>query len=371
MKVILLTCDFHQGGHAHIFTKAWKDFFLKNKVVFEAKTLKSASSLRSSKFLDRIRIFVVDLFGAIIFGIKLKFQDRNAFQYLFLDPPCSFPLGIRIVFYWLLKTDIGKRSSMICHAYPKGGDTRPEGFNSKVFEKYFGRAQIFAHSANLRKYLLDDIGISANQIKEFSWGCAPTRKSSFQPEKPLRILFCGQYRSSKGLEWFWKELQEFKIPSEFLVVLSAHASVAENVKLELLQLSSKNSNHSLDFQHALYFKDEEIDSFFNQIDILIIPYFADHSLVSGLVYLAAEHGCPVISSTHSESGNLPHSHGFGYFFNPRDGQEMRNQLQKYIALNQNEKLKMREAALKFAEGHSWNEMLKRIWKEIQETRYLN
>jgi len=362
-KVILIAKETESGGHIASFCQAWTDFFRSNQIRFDIKKIRSSNK----GFLSpRVRwaAFCSDLIYTIKFWIDIWREDDKTHIYLFLDSPCSYPFGIRLVLALVLRFGLNKKSFMVCHAYPRGGDEKP-GINDDAasFHKYFHSRSVFVHSANLHEYLNHHVGIDVSKLQKFSWGCNPVRRSLFRESKRLRLLFIGQYRSSKGLEWFWNELQLFKHSCDVRVVISTKDEIGQQVRIEL-EKSKKNNIHSLEFHHALYFKDEALDAYFQDVDLVVIPYFSTHSLVSGLVFLAAEHGCPVISSRHSESGSIPESQGFGFSFPPISGREMRAQLDKYATLSKNQKLSMRENALKFAEQHSWNQVLGEVWQKM-------
>ncbi len=133
----------------------------------------------------------------------------------------------------------------------------------------------------------------------------------------------------------------------------------------LAEIAGRASRHVLALRHALYFSDEEMDGFFRGTDLLVIPYGREHRLVSGLVYLAASRACPVISSTHSESGELPREHGFGYSFAPGDAEGLREGLRRCASLGDAERIQLRRGAEVFAREHSWTHALGNIWHVIQ------
>lgn len=295
-------------------------------------------------------------------SLKVLFPCRNS-VFLFMDAPCSFPLGTRIAIRLLRFFRILSPMYIICHAYPVGGDTRPVGNHRKYLSSFHSEG-IFVHSNNLMDYLQGAVGVSSDKLHRFTWGTSHPREAEFSEKGRVRILFVGQYRSTKGLQWCWKEMQDIEVPITFRVVVSATSETAEKVRQEMLACH-KNTAHQLEFIHSDYFTDDQISEFYKNIDFSIIPYFCEHSLVSGIVFLSAQNGCPVISSTHSESGFIPENNGFGYFFTPGDGPSMKSKILAYASSTTSQKHELRKRALMFAAQNEWNANLRKIFEVIE------
>jgi len=366
--LILIAGDLQRGGHGPGYLKAWTGFLQAEGISHEVRHLQSASVGFTP--LGRFTKVLVDAGRTIFFWGRLWRRLKSRDICLFLDAPCSFPLGIRMMTAAFLRCGVESRAYSICHAFPGGGDCLPFGGSGAPWRKYFPVAKVFVHSRELGNFLRDEVGLRAGQIHSYSWGCPPVRES--QPPTAdgfLKLLFLGQYRNSKGLEWLWEQLQELPIPCRLQAIVSCDPEVGSRVSERLASVGARPI-HQLALAHKHYFSEEEMDAGFQLSDVMVLPYLREHRLVSGIVYLAAHHGCPVISSTHSESGRIASDHGFGFCFEPADGRGLRDCLEKFWTLPPEKKTEMRRRAAQFARDHQWKIVLRDVLHHMEGLRVL-
>jgi glycosyltransferase involved in cell wall biosynthesis len=352
------------GGHAATYLDAWEKFLSKKKISYLAFEMEYSYSVPSNVIGRLFKIFW-NIFETLGFWIPILLRTHRNELFLFLDAPCSYPVGVRLVIRFLFGLGYRKKSFIICHAFPEGGDSIPKNDNLLKWRSYFDVKAVIAHSLKIREFLEKTLHLPSKAVVPSSWGCDPVISSQWNfDENSLRILFFGQYRSSKGLEWFWSELQKIDFPTLFQVYISCSPQVGSQVSTRLKSLTLKSDSKILQLNQSVYFQETEVDRFFDNIDLLVIPYAPDHCIVSGLVYLAASHQCPVISSTHSESGLLPEQNGFGFSFAPYDSDGLRNCLERFRKLSMHEVLQLRSKAKDFAENYSWDRCVGDVFDKI-------
>ena len=364
-KLILVSSDLKMGGHAPSYLDAWGHFLRSRNMSYEIRCLKYSAGTGHSLGSRCIK-FLKNLLESLSFWIPTLLRREKDHRYLFVDAPCSFPLGIRWITAGILSGWLATRTYIICHAFPGGGDHPPVDSRPWRWKKYFKAAAVFAHSKALREFLVNPVGLSPQVVHASSWGCSPLHPGSpHRQGSALHLLFFGQYRSSKGLEWLWKELQPLDFPCHLYIAISCTPQIGKQVEGCLAAISKPGLIHRYSLKHASYFTDQEIAALFDDVDLMVLPYERAHCLVSGLVYLAASHGCPVVSSTHSESGTIQVENEFGFSFAPEDSDELRDGLKKFWQLPLEKQMAMRKCAEKFALSHSWDRAFDSILQVIE------
>jgi glycosyltransferase involved in cell wall biosynthesis len=352
-------------GHARDYLKAWEEWLIGNGKEFAILHF-GVTEVRSQNRILRLKQFILNFFESIFFLYKLFGILKRDGRILLLDSPCSYPIVPRQLFRFLASMGLRKRMFAVCHSFPLSGDAVPDLRVQAWAGRHFKIHRLLIHSRAIRKYFIENLSIPPERIIETNWGCEPVKavKYTAKPDK-LILLFFGQYRSSKGLEWCWNALQDLQISCDFVVRISVPPETGDEVAVSMRR-EPVSGRHGLLFEHKRHFNAEEISKSFENVDLLVVPYSREHCIVSGLVYLAASFGCPVVSSHHSESAEIPMDHGFGYLFPPGDAGAFRECLLKYH--QETDKERLRNNAIRFARASAWSKEIEKEWQDIHASR---
>jgi glycosyltransferase involved in cell wall biosynthesis len=365
MHLILISMGENKPGHASDYLKSWKNWLGNAGKSFDVLHY-GVTEVRSSKWSQRLKQLAFNYVESLGFLFRLLSVFKSASRLLLLDSPCSYPVIPRMVFRLLGRLGLQGRMLAVCHSFPLSGDEFPDPSVRAMAKPHFQLHRLLVHSRAIRHYLINDLQVPAIRIINTNWGCEPVNPARFREKRDrLRILFFGQYRTTKGLEWCWRNLQKLPIPCDFIVRISVSEETGNEVAA-IMEKDTASKFHSLFLSHKIHFNHEEIVAGFENVDLLVIPYSKRHCIVSGLVYLAASFGCPVISSHHSESAEIPQANGFGYLFPVEDDAAFLKCLQMYHG--EPDKQALRRNALVFAEQNSWSKEIAAEWNAIEASR---
>lgn len=102
-----------------------------------------------------------------------------------------------------------------------------------------------------------------------------------------------------------------------------------------------------------YLPDEEVPLWFCAADAVLLAYPAFFIQNSGVLTRAADFLTPVIISDVGQMGQLARQYGLGVLFTPEDPASLRQAVDHFLSLGEEELAAMREGLAQFAHDHSW------------------
>lgn len=164
-----------------------------------------------------------------------------------------------------------------------------------------------------------------------------------KPKLPIfKIGLISRLNEQKGWRTFLDALIHLKKEIEFKAIIAGKGPDEQKI-LDYIEANELSEN--VEFL-GLVNQNELIDVY-NSLDIYIFPTERDSLGLTGLEAMAC--GIPVIASNLKEGPGTYVKHGInGYLFGLRDSSSLYKYLKKYTLLSDDEKMKMKEAAINTA-----------------------
>jgi glycosyltransferase involved in cell wall biosynthesis len=218
--------------------------------------------------------------------------------------PAHFPMlrrrGVRI-FYTV--------HNIVPHTYPPG--IPPRLIDALQYRAWRACHGLFVHTEGLRRRLIVALGRGHPPIFVTPHGVwsGPTEKGPLVTVedriKARTLLFFGVIRPNKGLHLLLRALQ--RMPDIKLRIAGApdDSHYAEQIRGLVARLPP--GQVQVDFRHI---EEQELKTLFANCTAVALPY-TQFSAQSGVLFLAAGHGIPVVSSDAGGLGEIVQSEGLG------------------------------------------------------------
>lgn len=203
-----------------------------------------------------------------------------------------------------------------------------------VGSTFVKKSLLFSHINENQIYIVP-YGVNTNVFIE-------KKKSEFNTNKPLTLIFVGNVCYRKGIH-------------HLLSVVSQYTK--EEVILNIIGTYSSNEPYYTQYAHLDNIKfqgfvtHDELYKFYNQADVFVLP-----SLSEGFAQVSLEAmscGLPVICTTNSGCNDVITDFKNGFIIEPSNREELKNRIDWFIN-NRPQLLSMGENARKIASQYTWD-----------------
>ena len=150
------------------------------------------------------------------------------------------------------------------------------------------------------------------------------RSNSVKNVTGLQFLYVGQVNKYKNVDLLISVFNELQQENAFLTLAG---NCKDNNYVTELKSTIKNKNICCDFR---FIPDEELVSYINKSDVLVLPYSLESSLNSGTIFLAFSYGKTVISPLIGSLKEYGLDNSFFYAYEYSTLEEHRSQLRTAI-----------------------------------------
>jgi glycosyltransferase involved in cell wall biosynthesis len=167
------------------------------------------------------------------------------------------------------------------------------------------------------------------------------------PHNPQTILYFGHSGPYKDLDLLFKTFEIVTTRKSTVRLVVAGAS-HPNYPHFLDSYRSRNSPSNVQFTG--YIPEDELQSFFTHIDVVVLPYHTCTG-TSGVAHLASSYGLPIVATDLPEFRELIEE-GCKIMLSPHDPFALAKKIE-YVLDNPNLMLELGKQSLVFARGRTW------------------
>ncbi|MDA1192668.1 MAG: glycosyltransferase family 4 protein [Candidatus Poribacteria bacterium] len=179
-------------------------------------------------------------------------------------------------------------------------------------------------------------------------------KLNLPAELPL-ILSFGMVRPEKGLDDLLAVLPDVKSTFGLMIAGKGMKNTEALIAEARSRVEQSGSKASI-FPYLGYIPDEEVTLYFSAADAVVLPYKPIYRTGAGPFSIATAYGKPILASDVAEMGLLIRKHGNGLAFSAGSRTALREMIDGFLSLPEDEATAMGERSLELAHAHSWKNM---------------
>lgn len=238
---------------------------------------------------------------------------------------------------------LGKKIVLTAHNVNQARRDNRDSFLNRMSLKvqYSMADHIFVHTEKMRDELVRDYGIAEQSMTIIPYGINnAVPQTSIMPDEAKRrlgipesdkvVLFFGNMRPSKGLEYLLEALEEVnqRDGTYRLIIAGRRLNLFEQFWVDLQPKVNRLVDQGVVILRNEFIPDEDIELYFKAADVLALPY--TEIFQSGVLFLSYSFGLPVIAT---DVGSLRQDiveGQTGFLCKPRDPGDLARSIERYF-----------------------------------------